>query len=282
MNKKAKFSETGKTILNRNKIASLEEFFQADPQADIKAIENIPVKQIKPNPNQARKYFNDAALEDLSHSIKENGVLQPVLVNLDAEKNIILVAGERRLRASQSLGRKTIPAIFVTGNPLEISLIENIQRENLKPLEEAEAYARMISDFGYTQQQISKVIGKARSTIAETLSLNRLPDKIKQNCRHADIPKRTLVEVAKAGNQDKMIRLFNKISTEKINSEKIRKITREPRIKGNKRTTGLLKAVKAAAKELSELQIKDMSEQEYLELIAELDKLKTLIGNIFS
>ena len=170
MNKKAKFSEKGKSILNRNKITSLEDFFQTDLQAGDNTIDKIPVKLIKPNPNQARKYFNDAALEDLSKSIKENGVLQPVLVSRDAENNITLVAGERRLRASQSLGRETIPAIFVTGNPLEISLIENIQRENLKPLEEAEAYAQMISEFGYTQQQISKFIGKARSTIAETLS----------------------------------------------------------------------------------------------------------------
>ncbi len=282
MDKKKKFTEKGKAILERTPISNLNDFFEDIEKHENKHIDQIPVEMINPNPNQARKYFNDTALEDLSRSIQENGVLQPVLVRKNEDGKIILVAGERRLRASVSLGNKTIPAIYVDGNPLEISLIENIQRENLSPMEEAEAYSQMINEFNYTQQQLSKVIGKARSTIAETISLTRLPESVKQSCRHADIPKRTLIEVAKAGDPDKMIKLFNKITSENLSSDNVRKITRKSIPEKKTINSTILKTLKAASRELTDLQIKNLTEQEYMDLMDELNHLKSLLNNILS
>jgi ParB family transcriptional regulator, chromosome partitioning protein len=276
MNKKNKISERDKNLLNNLKLSFRDELKNID------SIEYIPINKIKPNPNQARKYFNDSALEELSLSIRENGVIQPILVRKNERNEIILVAGERRLRASNSIGMEKIPAIFIRGNPLEISLIENIQRENLHPLEEAEAFSQMISEFKYTQQQLSRVIGKARSTITETLSLNRLPDEIKQNCRHADIPKRTLIEVAKIKNPDKMIKFYERIAAQNLSSEKVRKITREANPENRKKAKNLIKVIRSAQTELQDLQIKNLQEKEYLQLIDELNNLRELLNNILS
>jgi len=280
MTKKGKFSEQGKKILKRGKPENLEDFFQDDPEGSERSIQMIPINKIKPNPEQARKYFNDAALEDLSLSIKEKGILQPILVRKNDSNEIVLVAGERRLRASNSIGLEKIPGIFISGNPLEISLIENIQRENLSPLEEAEAYDLMINDYKYTQKELSKVIGKGRSTIAEILSLNKLPAEVKKSCRHADISKRTLIEIVKAGNDKKMVKLFNKVTSENLASDQVRKITRSTTVKRS--SNQLIKTIKAASYELSNLQVKELNEKEYLKLMEELAKLKEILQNILS
>jgi len=280
MNKKGKFSEKGKNILKRNKLNSMDDFFSDSPNGGIKDIQHIAINEIKPNPNQARKYFSDSALEELSLSIKEKGVIQPILVRRDDLGKVILVAGERRLRASRSIGLEKIPVLFTSENPIEISLIENIQRENLSPLEEAEAFAQMVTEFKYTQKELSRVIGKARSTIAEILSLNKLPVEVKENCRRADIPKRTLIEIAKTGSTDEMIKLFDKVTSEKISSDQVRKITRIPKLQ--KRSSQIIRKIRSTYKELSDLQIKTLNETEYLELIEELNKLRDVLKNILS
>lgn len=144
------------------------------------AILHIPVSQIKTNKYQPRTDFNQEKLNDLINSIKEKGVVQPVLVRR-VEHGYELIAGERRLRAAKSLGVEKIPAI-VKNVPdidmLEISLIENIQREELNAIEEARAFEKFITDFNFTQEKIAKVLGKDRSTIANTIRLLGLPKKI--------------------------------------------------------------------------------------------------------
>jgi len=280
MKKNNKNSERDKKILSNLKSSFKGELNNKTENSD--NIDYIAINKIKPNPNQARKYFNDSALEELSLSIRENGVIQPILVRKNERNEIILVAGERRLRASNSIGMEKIPAIFITGNPLEISLIENIQRENLHPLEEAEAFSQMISEFKYTQQQLSRVIGKARSTITETLSLNKLPDEIKQNCRHADIPKRTLIEVAKLKSPDKMLKFYEKITAQNLSSDKVRKIVRKVKPENRKKAENLIRVIRSAQKELQDLQIKNLQEKEYLQLIEELNNLRELLNNILS
>ena len=143
-------------------------------------IKEIKVENIVPNPYQPRKDFNSEALRELAESIKEHGVIQPISVR-KVEDKYQLIAGERRLRASKMANLKTIPAIekkLDERQVMEIALIENLQREDLTPIEEAMAYKKLIDEFGLTQGDVSKRVGKSRSAIANTIRLLKLPKKI--------------------------------------------------------------------------------------------------------
>ncbi|WP_051533342.1 ParB/RepB/Spo0J family partition protein [Anaerovibrio sp. RM50] len=149
-------------------------------QAPVGSPQEIDISKIKVNPNQPRTEFDQDALNALQDSIKEYGVIQPIIVRKTA-KGYELIAGERRLRASKLAGKKTIPAIIKEYNDAqmtEIALIENIQRENLNPVEEAHAYQHLLSDYGLTQDMLSKKVGRSRSHIANFLRLLKLSDKI--------------------------------------------------------------------------------------------------------
>ena len=149
-------------------------------QENRESVLRIPISKIKTNKYQPRIEFNKEKLAELINSIKEKGVVQPILVRQVAN-GYELIAGERRLRAVSSLGVDTIPAIVKNVadiDMLELSLIENIQREELNPMEEASAFQKFITDFNFTQEKIATAIGKDRSTIANTLRLLGLPKKI--------------------------------------------------------------------------------------------------------
>lgn len=151
-----------------------------ESQENRESVLRIPISQIKTNKYQPRIEFNKEKLAELISSIKEKGVVQPVLVR-KIQDGYELIAGERRLRAVSSLGIDTIPAIVKNVadiDMLELSLIENIQREELNPMEEASAFQKFIDDFNFTQEKIATAIGKDRSTVANTLRLLGLPKKI--------------------------------------------------------------------------------------------------------
>lgn len=143
---------------------------------------SISLNLIKSNSEQPRKSFDDEKIAELAQSIKEHGIIQPILLNKD-EDNYIIVAGERRWRAAKSLGLKEVPAIIMDlteKDVLEISLIENIQRQDLNPIEEALAYKKLLKDFDLTQDELSKRIGKSRVAISNTIRLTALCDTVKQ------------------------------------------------------------------------------------------------------
>ena len=188
---------------------------------------NVDIELIEPNPDQPRKFFDSVALYELKSSIEQKGVLQPIIIRQNNDNKIYLIAGERRWRAAKLAGLEKIPAILSKGNPLEIALIENLQRENLRPVEEAEALQRMLLEFNYTQNALAHVIGKARNTVTEMLSLNKLPEPIKAECRELDTyPRRLLLEVSKQKSKKEMTSLFNKIKNKNLNSDTVRSITR--------------------------------------------------------
>lgn len=147
-----------------------------------KGIIEIDINEIEPNSGQPRRKFDEEKLQELADSIREHGVVQPIIVK--KEGNFYkLIAGERRWRAARIAGLKTIPAItknFNENEIMEISLIENIQREDLNPMEEAEAYKKLMDEFGLTQEKIAEKIGKSRSSIANTLRLINLDERVKQ------------------------------------------------------------------------------------------------------
>jgi ParB family chromosome partitioning protein len=133
----------------------------------------IPIARIRPNPHQPRKRFGAEELASLTDSIREHGVLQPILVS-ETVDGYQLVAGERRLRAAQAAGLERVPAVIrqlADREQIELALVENLQREDLDPLETAEAYRQLIEEFGFTQDDVAQRVGKARSTVANTLRL---------------------------------------------------------------------------------------------------------------
>ncbi len=169
---------TQKKVLGRG----LGELIPARPIDSAGGLMQLALDQIAPNPYQPRRMFNEASIEELARSVREHGIVQPLVVSR-AGDHYNLVAGERRYRAAQRAGLETVPVIVKElaqkGEALEIALIENIQREDLNPMEEASAYQQLHQDFGLTQEEISRRVGKERSTIANFLRLLKLPDPVK-------------------------------------------------------------------------------------------------------
>ena len=154
---------------------------EEEKKAEEGGISTIKISLIDPKSDQPRKYFDKDALEDLSASIAENGVLQPILVRKYSDDRYQIIAGERRFRASKLAGLSEIPAIVLEKDDkkaAEIALIENVQREDLNPLEEALGYKSLAEDYNMTQEELSQKVGKSRSAIANTLRLLDLPDEI--------------------------------------------------------------------------------------------------------
>jgi ParB family chromosome partitioning protein len=145
---------------------------------------NVPIAQISPNPYQPRKTFNDASIEELSRSVREHGIIQPLVVTKIGDDKYRIIAGERRFRAAQKAGLSTVPVVIketmADGDVLQVALIENIQREDLNPIEEAYAYHQLHEEFQLTQEEISRRVGKERSTVANCLRLLKLPDAVKK------------------------------------------------------------------------------------------------------
>ena len=160
---------------------------------------DLPIIDLKTDPNQPRKSMDSQALEELVASIKTHGIIQPILFRVVADSPyLIIVAGERRFMAAQQVGLTTIPGICVEGNASEIALVENLLRQDLTSVEEAEALQRLMEEQKYNQEQLAGVIGKARQTINEILLVNRLPQEIRDECRgDRKISKNVLIDIAR-------------------------------------------------------------------------------------
>jgi len=208
--KRARVVGLGKEIF---KDADIEEDHPIENFTTDKAnIVNLKLDQIFPNPDQPRKFFDEAGLKELADSIKSHGVLQPIIVKKFDRENFILVAGERRYRAARLAKLDKIPVLIRSDNPLEIAMIENIQRENLKPIEEAEGLKMLVDRFDYTHEDLSKIIGKSRTSVTEVLSLNRLPERVKEECRTSDkYTKSLLLQVVRETSDSRMLKLWEKI-----------------------------------------------------------------------
>lgn len=178
---------------------------------DLPRIIEIELQKLRPNPDQPRTNFSQEAMQELASSIEQHGLIQPIAVVEDRENEggFIIVAGERRYRAYKLLGKETIAAITTSGNPDEIALIENMQREDLSPIDEAEALEKLMGRHNYKQEDLAKVIGKARTTVVELLSLNNLPEEIKSECRTSDIAsKSVLIEIVRLGKPKDQLKFW--------------------------------------------------------------------------
>lgn len=203
MAKKSALGRGIDSIFLDNSIGSDDVFGSADGSGRILQLD---IMSVEPRTDQPRKYFDEEMLADLADSISAHGVLQPIIVREVALDRYRIIAGERRWRASKLAGLKQIPAIVLDADELtasEISIIENIQRENLNPYEEAEAYRALLTQYDLTQEQLSARIGKSRSAIANSLRLLELPDSIIKYLRTGEITAghaRALLSLANPGD----------------------------------------------------------------------------------
>lgn len=177
-------------------------------------IKTLPIAKIEPNPDQPRKEFSEDSLRELADSIKEKGVLQPILVESREDGSFLILAGERRWRAAKAAGLREIPVIvrsFSEQEKLEIALIENIQREDLTPIEEAQAYRKLMETSSMSQEELSVRLGKNRSTVANSLRLLKLPQDMQQSLNKREIsPGHARAILAVINPADQRI-LFNRI-----------------------------------------------------------------------
>ncbi len=227
--------------------------------------------QLLPDPEQPRKFFDEQALADLTASISSHGVLQPILVRAGEGGKFIIVSGERRYQAAKNAGLETVPAMITDGEPAEISIIENLLRENLTAIEEAEAIERLRAVHDYGLAELSTALGKSDSTISEILSLNRLPAAVKDDCRNDPKAMRSILGlIARQKTAEKMTALYTKYKESGLTRGEIRKKTTPKVIK--KQLT--VADVTGWAEKLDTIVIADMTTEQKTALLLEVEKLR--------
>ncbi len=190
----------------------------------------IPVEKVRPNPDQPRKALGD--LRELTESIRQKGVLEPLLVRyVPRDDTYYIISGERRYHASRAAGLRELPCIEKIADDaetLELALIENLQRKDLTPFEEADGLHRLAEQFEYTHDDISKKIGRARSSVTETLSLRMIPDGIRKACYEKGIlTKSLLLQVARQPNEKKMREMVQRIAQGNLTRDEARRARKQ-------------------------------------------------------
>ena len=192
----------------------------------------LKLSELRPNPYQPRKVFDAEKLQELANSIKEHGVFQPIIVKKSI-KGYEIIAGERRYKASQLVGKETIPAIvrdFTDENMMEIALLENLQRENLNSIEEATAYQKLLASLKVTQEELANKLGKSRSHITNMLGLLELPEEVKNLIAEEKITMSHARVLSKMKDKDEIINLANKIVDENLNVRAIEQASQNPTV----------------------------------------------------
>ncbi len=187
--------------------------------ANEEEIKEVPLKEIRVNPYQPRKTFKEESLRELAASIKEHGVIQPIILKKSI-KGYEIVAGERRYRASHLAGKETVPAIirdFTDEQMMEIAVLENLQRENLNAIEEAEAYNNLMKTLNLTQEELSKKVGKSRSHITNILGVLHLPEEVKKLVKEEKLTMGHARALSKLEDEEKIKELANKVIAENMN-----------------------------------------------------------------
>lgn len=208
------------TVRTRHDLHYVEELFQ-DESGSVGRY--LAINSIRPNPNQPRQTFGD--LSELVASIREKGVLEPLLVR-PTENGYEIIAGERRWRACKELGIDRIPCIIKDADDresLELALIENLQRKDLDPFEEGDGLQALAEKFHYTHAEIAHVIGKSRTSITESLALTHMPTDVKQMCRQADISSKSLLlQIVRQPDAEEMKKLVDRIGKENLTRQQVR------------------------------------------------------------
>lgn len=218
-------------------------------------INEIPVAEIETNPFQPRQYFDEEALNELAESIKVHGIIQPITVRRLARHQYQLISGERRFQASKRAGLQMIPAYVRTADDqqmLEMALIENIQRENLNPVEIALSYQRLISECNLKQEELGERVGKNRSTVTNYLRLLKLPPDIQIALRDNKLSMGHARAIINVENPDSQLYIFKKTLQEDLSVRKVEELARD--VMAGHKESAKQKETTAASKEITQLQ----------------------------
>ncbi len=197
--------------------------------SSVDEVVELPIDELRPNPYQPRKVFDEDKLNELAESIKEHGVFQPIIVKKSSIKGYEIIAGERRVKACKIAGIDKIPAIirdFSEQQMMEIALLENLQRENLNSIEEAMAYRSLLDAMGVTQEELANRLGKSRSHITNMLGLLNLPEEVKDMIVEEKISMSHARVLSKMGNKEDIIALANKIVQENLNVRDLENVSK--------------------------------------------------------
>lgn len=183
---------------------------------------SIPIGSVHANPEQPRRHFDPEKLAELSSSIRARGILHPIIVKRDTSGYMVM-AGERRYRAAQLAGLTVVPALVRDDDPMEIAIIENVQREDLSPLEEAEGLGALSDQYGYTHEVLAELIGKSRPYVSNTLALRRLPGHIKTEYYSCpDVSREILISVARAESPERQDMLWRLVKMRRLSVQRFR------------------------------------------------------------
>ncbi|NLX76094.1 MAG: nucleoid occlusion protein [Clostridiaceae bacterium] len=205
-------------------------FNRSEKKSDQRKITYIPIENIRPNPYQPRRNFEQSSLEELCNSIREYGVIQPINVRKTPSNHYELVSGERRLRASMMAGLKEIPAIVIDVNEDDLAimaLIENLQREDLGYMEEAEGYRNLIKEHGLTQEELAQKIGKSQSTIANKIRLLRLPPMVKKILSDHNLTERHARALLKLHDEQLQLKVLQRVCEKELNVKKTEELVQK-------------------------------------------------------
>lgn len=261
-------------------------------ESENNGIRFMKLNEIEPNAGQPRKHFNDEKLSQLADSIKQHGVVQPLIVKREEEVYKI-VAGERRWRAARLAGLESVPVIvkeLSSKQVMEIALIENIQREDLNPIEEAEAYERLINDFGMTQEDISVTVGRSRPAIANSIRLLSLKDKLKGFVINGDLTSGHARALLSIEDDTKQMKTAEEIISKGLNvrdTEKlVKRVTNNKDKKATKKLDEDYLAIEEKFREIFGTKVKLISNKksgkiliEYYSL-SELDRIVEMVENM--
>lgn len=215
-------------------------------------LRTVPISHISPNPHQPRMHMDESKLEELADSIREHGLIQPLIVHDAGDGQYTLIAGERRWRAAQKAGLTELPVVVKEASPqamLELAIIENVQRADLNPLEEALAYRQLMDEFGLTQDEVSKRVGKARSTVGNTVRLLDLAPEVQQAVNNGQLTEghaRPLLSLPTSEMQKELMGTVIRLGLNvRQTEEQVRKrlVGQKPRARQQKRQTPELRAL---------------------------------------
>jgi ParB family transcriptional regulator, chromosome partitioning protein len=239
----------------------------------------VPTKDIAPDPKQPRKYFDKVALDELARSIKKHGVLQPIILRKNQSGESIIVAGERRFQASKKLGLATIPAIYINENTAEIAIVENLLRENLTPVEEAEALDTLKAEHNYTNKALGEIIGKAENTISEMLSLMKLPAEIRDECRERPKYSRSmLMAVTKKDTTKSMVKAFCTFKEKGWSRDEFRRQQRNDVGGTRSKCSSVIKSINNFMENVRKWDTSNMTDDEQKDIQSAMQNLKGMIG----
>jgi ParB family chromosome partitioning protein len=251
------------------------------PMYEINRLYQVPLAELQPDPVQPRKYIDPVALAELTASIAQMGIIEPVVCRQDPVTGLVyVIAGERRCAAARKAGLAAVPAVFIDGaNYAEIALVENLLRQDLNPVEEAEALQRLMDDHACQQEQLAAIIGKSQPTISESLSLNRLPKEIRDECRQdPKVPKRVLIEIARKKQERGMLTQFRKYREQQAKSAAKLGEAAEARERKRTRAEAVAHGIDLPANKIGDLEFPDCTETERSLIIAAMTTLQETLG----